>query len=86
MWGWDHPTVPEQLAKAAELARRFGEFHGLGRYTIPMIRCTEDHAAEFAAVALHLAGGAGAYRGLFGDASFMCMTFSDLAITKPGGA
>ena len=83
LWAWDHPTVPEPLAQAAELTRQFGEMHGLGRYTTPMIRCTHDHAVEFMAVALHLSGGTGAYRGPFGDASFMYMTFSDVVITRP---
>jgi hypothetical protein len=83
LWGWDHPSVPEPLAQAAELARQFGEMHGLGRYKIRMVRCTEDHAAEFAAVALHLSGGTGVYRGPFGDASFMYMTFRDVVITRP---
>jgi hypothetical protein len=79
LWGWDHPSVPAPLAKAAELARSFGEMHYLGRYTNPMIRCTEADAWEFTAVALHLSGGEAAYRGPSGS-TFLFMTFSGVTL------
>lgn len=33
LWGWDHPSVPPELAEHAELARAFGEAHGLPEYS-----------------------------------------------------
>lgn len=81
LWGWDHPSVPEPLAADARAARDFGIRHGLERYATPMIRATEDEAWEFTAVACHLAGSQGAYRGPAGP-TFAFMTFGEVRIAK----
>jgi len=80
LWGWDHPSVPEPLGRDALLVRDFGERHGLSRYVTPMIRCTEDEAWEFTALACHLAEASGAYRGPSG-ATFVFMTFGQVTIS-----
>jgi hypothetical protein len=79
MWGWDHPSVPEALARDALLVRDFGERHGLSRYTTPMIRCIEDEAWQFTALACHLAEASGAYRGPSGT-TYVFTTFHDVTI------
>src|SRR6185503_18904964 len=42
LWGWDHPSVSPPLARAALLARAFGEKHGLAQYTTRLIHCSQD--------------------------------------------
>lgn len=79
LWGWDHPSVPAPVAEHARLARAFGERYGLEPYTTRKIECGEDLAWEFAAVACHLAGAEGAYRGPSGPA-LVFMTFGTVTI------
>lgn len=84
MWGWDHPSVPDALARDAWLVREFGELHGLARYQTSKIRCTEDEAWQFTALACHLAQASGAYRGPSSDTQSIFMTFGDVTIRKGG--
>jgi hypothetical protein len=79
LWGWDHPSVPEPIAAHARLAKDFGERYGLEEYTTRKIECGEDLAWEFAAVACHLAGAQGAYRGPSGP-TMVFMTFGTVTI------
>jgi hypothetical protein len=81
LWGWDHPSVEEPLAYAAKLARAFGEKHRLNQFTTRTIRCSQEDAWQFTAVALHLSGGAGSYRGPSGSA-FVFMTFGEVTIRR----
>lgn len=89
LWGWDHPSVDEPLARDACLVRDFGERHGLFRYSQRMIHCTEDEAWQFTALACHLAEASGAYRGPSGT-TYAFMTFHQPTIRgalapRPGG-
>ncbi|MCW3835293.1 DUF6882 domain-containing protein [Sphingomonas canadensis] len=81
LWGWDHPSVPEPLAEHARLARAFGEKHGLERYTTRKIVASEAEAWEFTALACHLGGAQGAYRGPAGT-TLVFMTFGELTMRK----
>ena len=54
LWGWDHPSVPAELAQHAHLARVFGQAHGLQAYTTRKIACDDAQAWEFAALAMRL--------------------------------
>ncbi len=81
LWGWDHPSVREPLAHAARLCRDFGERHRLRRFTERKIVCSENEAWEQTAVALHLSGGEGAYRGPAGS-TLVFMTFGEVTIQK----
>lgn len=83
LWGWDHPSVTEALAEHARLARDFGEEHGLAPYTTRKIDATQDQAWTFTALACHLAGAQGAYRGPAGPA-LIYMTFGEVTIRKNG--
>src|SRR5262249_52512268 len=51
LWGWDHPSVPDALRKHAQLAREWGEKHGMTDYTTLQIECSEEKVWEFTAVA-----------------------------------
>ena len=55
--GLGSPSVPPELAEHAELARAFGEAHGLPEYSNRKVECDDMRAWEFAAVALGGASG-----------------------------
>jgi hypothetical protein len=82
LWGWDHPSVAEPLRKHARLAKDFGEEHRLPNYTDRMVKCSEEDAWEFTAVAATLGKADGAYRGPAGSA-FVYMTFGEIKLSKP---
>lgn len=63
LWGWDHPSVPEPLRRAAQRVRDYGKDRGIERFTTRQIACTETEAWEFTAAAAQLDEAAGAYRG-----------------------
>jgi hypothetical protein len=81
LWGWEHPSVSESLSHAARLARDFGEQYGLDQYTLRKVRCSQDDAWQFTAVALHLSEATGSYRGPSGS-TFAFMTFGEVTIRK----
>lgn len=81
LWGWDHPSVPEALASDARLARDFGERYRLAAFTTREVTCDEQDAWQFTALACHLAGAAGAYRGPSGT-TFAFMTFREPMIGR----
>lgn len=63
LWGWDHPSVPEPLRRAARKAHAMGTEHGFERLTMRSVACTEDEAWQFTALAAQLDEAVGAYRG-----------------------
>ena len=79
LWGWDHPSVPKPLGADARLAREFGRRQNLPLFTTRKVKCTEDQAWLFAAVALYLSGAQGTYRGPFGT-TMVFMTFGKVTI------
>lgn len=82
LWGWDHPSVAEPLRKHAILAKEFGKTHGLAKFTERMVKCSEDDAWEFTAVAARLGKANGAYRGPAGTA-LVYMTFGEIKLSRP---
>lgn len=65
MWAWDNPSVDEDLQEVAGMVREYGETYGIASFTTHHLKCSEDDAWNFAAVACHLAEAEGAYRGEF---------------------
>ncbi|MFA7293581.1 MAG: DUF6882 domain-containing protein [Rhodocyclaceae bacterium] len=63
LWGWDHPSVPEPLRRAARRMHEYGKREGFERLTTRTLACTENDAWEFTAAAALLDGVTGAYRG-----------------------
>jgi hypothetical protein len=82
LWGWDHPSVSAPLARAAGLARDFGDKYGLDRLTTRKLDCDEGEAWSFTALAMHLAQEQGAYRGPAGT-TLVFMTFGTVTLSKP---
>jgi hypothetical protein len=79
LWGWDHPSVPEELRKHAQLAKQWGEKNNVPNFKSRKVRCTEDEAWSFAAVANRLGNANGVYRGPDGNA-LVYMTFGELKL------
>lgn len=84
LWGWNHPSVPEPLSKHAEAVRSFGLEHGVERLTTRIVEAEEKDAWDFTALALHLSGAQGAYRGPAG-ATLVMMTFDAVTARGPDG-
>jgi hypothetical protein len=63
MWSWDNPSVDEHLRKAATIARRFGQEHGIPELTAPRWDADEADAWAMTAVTANLVQAKGAYRG-----------------------
>jgi hypothetical protein len=84
LWGWDHPSVADELAEHARRVHDFGAEHSLDTLTTRKVACTEDEAWEFAALACHLCGAQGAYRGPAGTA-LVFMTFGEVTLSQPKG-
>jgi hypothetical protein len=81
LWGWDHPSVQPALRHHAQIVFDYGKKHGISDLITRMIPCTSDRAWEFVALACHLAGAQGAYRGPSGSA-FVFMTFGEVQLKK----
>ncbi|HJV74037.1 MAG TPA: hypothetical protein VJ654_07440 [Noviherbaspirillum sp.] len=75
LWGWDHPSVPEPLRRAAQHVRAYGAREGFDRFTTRTLSCSENDAWDFTAAAAQLDGVTGAYRGDAGGA-WIYMTFN----------
>lgn len=82
LWGWDHPSVPAPLARAAASARAWGVSEGVEAYTERLLYCSEEDAWDFTAVAAKLAQESGAYRGPAGT-TLIFMTFGPVSVTRP---
>lgn len=82
LWGWDHPSVPEPVSLDARKVRDFGEKYGLEALTTRKIYANEEDGWTFTALACHLAGAQGGYRGPAGT-TFIFMTYGTVSIFKP---
>jgi hypothetical protein len=76
LWGWDHPSVPEPLRRAARRVCELGEAQGIEPFTTRKLACSQANAWAYAALAARLDGAAGAYRGKAGDA-WVYMSFGE---------
>ncbi len=81
LWGWDHPSVVEPLREHAKLAKAWGTKNGIQRFTTRKVKCSEQEAWEFTAVAARLANANGAYRGPAGT-TMVFMTFGTITLEK----
>jgi hypothetical protein len=71
-WGWEHPSVPEALQRAALQVRALG----FDRWVTRVVDCSHDEAWQFAAVAAQHDGAAGAYRG-DSEGTWMYLSFDE---------
>ncbi|WP_235692406.1 DUF6882 domain-containing protein [Deinococcus aquaedulcis] len=79
LWGWDHPSVAPDLARAAGEVRTFAQTHGLASLSARTLTCTEDDAWAFTALACALDEAQGAYRGPAGP-TLVFMTFGEVTL------
>ena len=84
LWGWDHPSVEPALQKDAKRVLEFGEQNEVEVLTTRKLECSEDEAWEFTALACHLCGAQGGYRGPAGPA-LVFMTFGKVTLSKGMG-
>lgn len=85
LWGWDHPSVPAELAEHAQLALAFGRAHGLHAYTTRKVDCDDSLAWEFAAVAMRLGEASGTYRAQASETAHVWMTFGQVSLSAASG-
>lgn len=77
-WGWDHPSVPVPLQRAAQQVRALG----FDRWVTRVVHCSQDEAWQFAAMAAQHDGAAGVYRGDT-DGAWMYLSFDEpRAVTR----
>jgi hypothetical protein len=81
MWGWDHPSVPENLAQHALLAKKWGTNVNEPDYATLQISCSEDEVWKMSAVVNRLAEANGVYRG-DSNGTFVFMTMDTLKVSK----
>jgi hypothetical protein len=81
LWAWDNPSIPAACAADARLVKAFGEAQGLEALTTRKIEASEENAWELTALAAHLAGATGAYRGPSGPTEVF-MTFGAITIEQ----
>lgn len=81
LWGWDHPSVPGPLRRAAAAARDWGAEQTMVEFTHPRLNCPIDIAWEFTAVAARLDGANGAFLGESGPTRIF-MTFGPITLSK----
>jgi Family of unknown function (DUF6882) len=82
LWGWDHPSVPGELRRHAQLAREWGEKNNLEKFMTRKVSCSEEECWEFTAVTVRLANANGAYRGPAGS-TLVFMTFGSVRVSNP---
>lgn len=79
LWGWDHPSVPEPLRRAARRVYDYGQTQAIDAFTTRSIHCSESDAWAYTAAAAQLDGADGAYRGDAGG------TWVYMVFEKPTG-
>lgn len=80
MWGWDHPSVPENCAEAAQRVHAFGLRNNHVTLTSRVVECTESDAWEFTQLAVRLGPETCAYRGRAGG-SLVFMAFGTVTVS-----
>ena len=81
LWAWDNPSIAARLTADARRVRQFGHDNALPRLTRAKIGCPESEAWRFAALAMHLCGAQGVYRGPAGPTGIF-LSFGDVRLSK----
>jgi hypothetical protein len=85
LWGWDHPSVPDQSAVAAKAMLAYGKRHGIANITTRKVAISEDDAWAMTGAATYLTGAQGGYRGVSGP-TLVFMTFGTVTVKANDGA
>lgn len=83
MWGWDHPSVSEELGRHARILKKWGQDNRIDPLVTRQIQCTEADAWTYAAMAAKLADAHGVYRGTEGQV-YIYFTFDRVIIENKG--
>jgi len=67
LWGWEHPSVPKNLAEYAEKAKTWGNKHAEILFTKSKINCNKEDVWKIAAVVNRINEGNGVYCGNSGS-------------------
>jgi len=62
LWGWDHPSVVPALQEHVRVVKAYGEKQGIEQLVTKKLKCTEEEAWGFTALACMLAQAQGGYR------------------------
>jgi hypothetical protein len=81
MWGWANPSVAAHVVEDARKLKEYGTTHGVSELTSAKVKCIEQRAWVFAALACRLCARQGAYRGPAGK-TMVFMTFGEVKISK----
>ena len=81
LWGWDHPSVPDNLAEHAEFARAWGEKNNEALFTELNISCSVDDVWKISATVNRLAEANGVYLGN-SNGTYVFMTMGTLKMSK----
>lgn len=81
-WSWADPSAPETLTTHALQLKEFGEQNGINLLTTPTWPAEESDCWYMAALACHLCGHHGAYRGPSENLNSF-ITFGHVEITPP---
>lgn len=78
LWGWDHPSVPAELAVAAKRLRAWGEANGVEEMTRRLGPMSEARAWEYTSLAAVLTDAKGVYRPDMEDGPYVFITFGEV--------
>ena len=81
LWAWDHTSVADPLRKDAYAVLEFARKHDVAYLQDRKVKCSEEDAWEFAALATLVCDQQGAYRGPVGT-TFVYMTFGKVRVKK----
>ncbi len=82
LWGWEHPSVLQQLQQNANQVKEFGELNQVADLVTHKIYCTQERAWEYTALAMRLSESSGAYRANASETTFVYMTFGSIQLSK----
>lgn len=82
MWGWEHPSVPNELSKHAALVKTFGDKYKLSELVAHVVKLSEERAWEYTALAMRLGKANGAYRADAGGGTQVYMTFGEITLSN----
>jgi len=81
LWGWANSSIVPELQRDSLRLQESAVELGFPWLAEPRIACSEDEAWELTAVACHLCGGQGAYRGPAGE-TLIFMTFGNVTLQR----
>ena len=81
LWGWDHPSVKDPVARHAKCLYEYGLKNGIIELTTRKLSTTELHCWEFTALAMKLNEAQGGYRAPAGNA-LVFITFDEPSISS----